>query len=254
MDLPTMTTPALHPATHRASPRQATHRADFLSACDEDRRAVSDGTHESEVRRRLPELLPDLEARALRLARDRALAEDTLQDAIERALRFEHQYEPNSNLRAWLLRILQSVFISRCRSRRRELRAMQALTGDPCAPLFSEATAPSMSELSPNTARALGAIPGSFRQAIELVDLAELSYRDAAETIGVPLGTVMSRLHRGRRLLAQALGEAQAATHAGGSACAEESRGKRVGVRGILADKSDVAAEPGGGLGVSVAA
>jgi RNA polymerase sigma-70 factor (ECF subfamily) len=54
-------------------------------------------------------------------------------------------------------------------------------------------------------ARALGALPEPFRRAIELVDLADLSYRDAAATLGVPLGTVMSRLHRGRRMLAEAL-------------------------------------------------
>jgi RNA polymerase sigma-70 factor (ECF subfamily) len=54
-------------------------------------------------------------------------------------------------------------------------------------------------------ARAVAALPSHFREALELVDVAELSYRDAAEIIGVPLGTIMSRLHRGRRLLAEAL-------------------------------------------------
>ena len=55
--------------------------------------------------------------------------------------------------------------------------------------------------------RALGALPASFRQAVELVDVADMSYRDAAAIIGVPLGTVMSRLHRGRRILAEAIRE-----------------------------------------------
>jgi RNA polymerase sigma-70 factor (ECF subfamily) len=59
--------------------------------------------------------------------------------------------------------------------------------------------------LSSPVARAVAGLPDHFREALELVDLAELSYRDAAEIIGVPLGTVMSRLHRGRRLLAEAL-------------------------------------------------
>ncbi len=158
----------------------------------------------SELRRRLPELLPELRSRALRMARDASEADDVVQDTVERALRFEHQYEPDSNLRGWLARILHSVFITRCRSQRRQQRAFQTVALDPCAWMASDPT-PAMCELSPNAARALGAIPESFRQAIELVDLADLSYRDAAEAIGVPLGTVMSRLHRGRKLLAQAL-------------------------------------------------
>ena len=56
-------------------------------------------------------------------------------------------------------------------------------------------------------ARAVAALPTHFREALELVDVAELSYRDAAGIIGVPLGTIMSRLHRGRRLLAEALSD-----------------------------------------------
>lgn len=234
-----MTISALHPAMPGALRPDANPGADLSSA--PNRRvfhARSDQSEKSELRRRLPELLPALEARALRLTRDPALAQDTLQDAIERALRFEHQYEPNSNLRAWLLRILQTVFVSRCRSRRRELRAMQTLIGDPCATFLAEA-GPSMLELSPNAARALGAIPGSFRQAIELVDLADLSYRDAAEMIGVPLGTVMSRLHRGRRLLALALGEAQ------GSSGTESAPPARVG--GVADCKAEGASGAGEG-------
>jgi RNA polymerase sigma-70 factor, ECF subfamily len=160
----------------------------------------------SEVRRKIPELLPDLRVRAMRLARDPAVADDILQDALERALRFEHQYEAETNLRAWMSRILLSVFISRCRRLRRERRATESLATDPCAWIAKDAP-PSMLELSPCAVRALSAIPDSFRQAIELVDIAELSYRAAADTMGVPLGTVMSRLHRGRKLLAQALAE-----------------------------------------------
>jgi RNA polymerase sigma-70 factor (ECF subfamily) len=160
----------------------------------------------SEVRRRIPELLPDLRVRAMRLARDPAVADDILQDAVERALRFEHQYEAETNLRAWMSRILLSVFVSRCRRLRRERLAVERLAEDPCAWTLPEA-GPSMRRLSPCAARALGAIPDAFRQAIELVDIADLSYRDAADTMGVPLGTVMSRLHRGRKLLAQAFAE-----------------------------------------------
>jgi RNA polymerase sigma-70 factor (ECF subfamily) len=166
---------------------------------------------ESELRARLTAHLPDLYSRALRLSRNDAVAQDVLQDTVERALRFEGQYEQGSNLRAWLQRILLSVFITRCRRTRRERRALENLTHDPCAWTMPEAREGSLS-LSPPVQRALAALPASFRQAVELVDVADLSYRDAAEIIGVPLGTVMSRLHRGRRILADAIRERAVAT------------------------------------------
>ena len=161
---------------------------------------------ESELRARLTAHLPDLYLRALRLSRNDAVAQDVLQDTVERALRFEGQYEQGSNLRAWLQRILLSVFITRCRRMRRERRALENLTHDPCAWTFPEPREGSQS-LSPSMQRALASLPENFRQAVELVDVADLSYRDAAEIIGVPLGTVMSRLHRGRRILAETIRE-----------------------------------------------
>jgi RNA polymerase sigma-70 factor (ECF subfamily) len=168
-------------------------------------------SRESELRSRLSSYLPDLYNRALRLSRNEAIAKDVLQDTFERALRFESQYEPNSNLRAWLQRILLSVFVTRCRRLRREHRAIECLTHDPCAWTAPEA-APATQALSPAIARALGSLPEPFRRAVELVDVSDLSYRDAAVTLGVPLGTVMSRLHRGRRMLAAAL-RPQAESH-----------------------------------------
>jgi len=81
---------------------------------------------------------------------------------------------------------------------------LENLTHDPCAWTSPEQPA-AVQKLSSPVARAVAELPPLFRQALELVDLAELSYRDAAEVIGVPLGTVMSRLHRGRRLLAEVL-------------------------------------------------
>jgi RNA polymerase sigma-70 factor (ECF subfamily) len=164
-------------------------------------------TNPTELRHRMGEHWPDLRARALRLSRDEAAAQDLLQDTFERALRFEQQYEPNSNLRAWLHRILLSVFISRCRRSRRERRALENLTHDPCAWTRAEPTTLGHT-LSPRAASALAKLPFSFRLAVELVDLGDMSYRDAADTIGVPLGTVMSRLHRGRRMLAESLRDA----------------------------------------------
>jgi len=159
---------------------------------------------ESELRARLAMHLPDLYNRALRLSRNDAIAQDVLQDTFERALRFEDQYAPDSNLRAWLQRILLSVFITRCRRLRRERTALENLANDPCSWTAPEGVAVTQT-LSPAVARALGSLPEAFRRAVELVDVSDLSYRDAAVVLSVPLGTVMSRLHRGRRMLADAL-------------------------------------------------
>ncbi len=160
----------------------------------------------TELRRALVTLRPDLHARALRMSRSSVVAEDLVQDTIERAMRFESHYIPGTNVRAWVFQILFSVFITRCRRSRREKNALAWLSTDPNA-WTVPAGAAAMAGLSPAVRRALGELPESFRKAVELVDLAELSYRDAAEAMGVPVGTVMSRLHRGRKLLAVTLRE-----------------------------------------------
>ena len=170
--------------------------------------AARSGPRASEVRANLASCFPELYRRALRLGRSEEVANDLVQDTFERALRFESQYEPGSNLKAWLQRILLSVFVTRCRRSRRERYALENLTHDPCAwTSFEQPNA--VQELSSPVARAVAALPPHFREALELVDIGELSYRDAADIIGVPLGTVMSRLHRGRRLLADALRDPQ---------------------------------------------
>ncbi len=162
----------------------------------------------SELRAALVALSPELYARALRLSRNGAVAEDLVQDTVERAMRFESHFIPGTNARAWLFQILFSVFITRCRRCRREQRALGSLTTDPCA-WTSQDSGPEMSRLTPALAAELACLPDSFRRAVELVDLEELSYKDAADRMGVPVGTVMSRLHRGRKLLASALRESE---------------------------------------------
>jgi RNA polymerase sigma-70 factor (ECF subfamily) len=147
---------------------------------------------------------PELFGRALRMSRSPSLAEDLVQDTIERAIRFETHYTPGTNLRAWVHQILFSVFVTRCRRARRERNALDHLTTDPCAWTSPDAAA-EMSDLSPPLRRALDALPKSFRDAVVLVDLQEMSYKDAASRLAVPVGTVMSRLFRGRRQLAQAV-------------------------------------------------
>jgi RNA polymerase sigma-70 factor (ECF subfamily) len=154
----------------------------------------------------------DLHARALRLTRDPVAADDLVQDSIERALRFRAQFQPGTSLRSWAQTIVFSLFVTGYRRRRRERDAVKILAVDPCA--WTERSIDSIDastlELSPPVRRAVEALPRAFREVILLVDVGELSYRDAAESLGVPLGTVMSRLHRARKQLAASLAPSSA--------------------------------------------
>jgi RNA polymerase sigma-70 factor (ECF subfamily) len=159
-----------------------------------------------EVETGLVEHRASLYKHAYRRTRDVVLAEDVLQEACVRALAFAWSYEPGTNVRAWLHQVLESSFLSRCRRRVRERRALDAMTFDPCAWTRKDASPP-MASLSPRVKSALAALPVNFREVLCLVDIADLSYRDAAEQLDVPLGTVMSRLFRARQRLAGALSD-----------------------------------------------
>ncbi|MES1174300.1 MAG: RNA polymerase sigma factor [Myxococcales bacterium] len=160
-----------------------------------------------ELRNKLPALLPGLQARALTLCKRKSDANDLVQDTVLRALCFASGYERDTNLRGWLQQILFSVFITRCRKSVRERRALGALASDPCAWTLPDASPPVRQSLTRPVSRALDALPSQFSAVVRLVDLEERSYKDAAIELSVPVGTVMSRLFRGRRLLAEALAE-----------------------------------------------
>jgi RNA polymerase sigma-70 factor (ECF subfamily) len=161
----------------------------------------------------LVDLMPELRGRACRLCGDPTTADDIVQDTVERALKFAKQYERGTNLRAWVYQILFSVFITRYRRSRREKNALKNLASDPCAWTMPErfAAPDAAGTLTTKTQGKLDALPESFRAVLKLVDLDELTYREAANELGVPVGTVMSRLHRGRKLLATQLLELEAA-------------------------------------------
>jgi RNA polymerase sigma-70 factor (ECF subfamily) len=161
----------------------------------------------AELRNHLPALLPGLNARALSLCKRKSDASDLVQDTLLRALCFESGYEHGTNLRGWLQQILFSVFITRCRQATRERRALSSLIGDPCAWTQPEAPPAVRQSLTRPVSRALEALPSRYSAVVRLIDLEERSYKDAASELRVPVGTVMSRLFRGRRLLAEALAE-----------------------------------------------
>src|SRR5712691_6252580 len=152
---------------------------------------------------------------ARRLVGSREEAEDLMQEAYARAFRSWQQYQPGTNLRAWLLRILTNLNIDRGRRSQRTPDLQPLEEGDYF--LYNKLES-SMDEnpdeervierLSQNAVvEALAEVPHDFRDVVVLVDIGEFSYADAAQILDIPVGTVMSRLHRGRRVLKQHLAE-----------------------------------------------
>jgi RNA polymerase sigma-70 factor (ECF subfamily) len=155
---------------------------------------------------------------ARRLVGSREEAEDLVQQTYERAFRSWRQYTPGTNLRAWLLRILTNLNIDRGR---RQQRAPQTTSIDSEAGdyFLYDKLASQMPDDNPDEERvlerlsqdsivdALADVPHDFRDVIVLVDIGEFSYADAAQILDIPMGTVMSRLHRGRRILKKNLAD-----------------------------------------------
>ncbi len=140
--------------------------------------------------------VPELTRAALRLARNAALADDLMQESLTRAWQARERFQSGTNARAWMHRILFNTYINHYRQKRRETEAMlelrhelKPLRREPCDGLGDEVR------------QALAALSPEFREAVLLVDLDDMSYQDAAETLACPVGTVMSRLHRGRKQL-----------------------------------------------------
>ena len=147
---------------------------------------------------------------ALRLTSNPADAEDLVQDTYLKAFRSAGQFQPGTNLKAWLFTILHNTFLNRRRRAAREPIAAEpeeierATTG-----LSAAAATPEQlllrDTLDADLQAALDALPEAFREAVWLRDVEEFSYAEIASMLGIPIGTVMSRISRGRRLLYQAL-------------------------------------------------
>lgn len=155
---------------------------------------------------------------AYRLTRNPRDAEDLVQDAMLRAYRFWDSFQENSNCKAWLFRILSNTFINHYQKKKRTREVLDAAIAEQSVMdgvLVQEHSVNQRdpegilldSMLSDDVTRALDALPDDFRMAVVLCDIEGFSYKEIAEIMDCPVGTVMSRLHRGRRQLANGLRE-----------------------------------------------
>jgi RNA polymerase sigma-70 factor (ECF subfamily) len=161
------------------------------------------------------EYLDPLYAAALRLTRSAPDAEELVQNTFLRAFRFARKFEWGTNLKAWLFRIQTNAFINEYRHRGRERRYLERTATEP---IYDEVFDREAKEYASNPEshafstffkkdldRALEDLPDDFRIVVVLADLEGFSYKEIAQMIDCPIGTVMSRLHRGRRLLQREL-------------------------------------------------
>ncbi len=151
---------------------------------------------------------------ARHLANSREEADDLVQETYARAFRSWRSYTPGTNLRAWLLRILTNLNIDRGRRSQRApqmqpLEANDYYLYDKLAESDGQTDEDRVVERlsQDDIVGALAEVPHDFRDVIVLVDIGDFSYQDAAQILGIPIGTVMSRLHRGRRILKRELAD-----------------------------------------------
>ncbi len=161
------------------------------------------------------EHMDTLYATALKMTRNTALAEELVQDTYLKAFRFRHSFNRGSNLKAWIFRILTNTFIN---SYRRSINEQKYLDRAAVEPLYDQIIGSYAMDFSKNPEEhlfnkyfkeklndALDELPEDFRIAVTLSDIQGFSYKEIADIVEKPIGTVMSRLHRGRKMLQQKL-------------------------------------------------
>ncbi len=156
---------------------------------------------------------------ARRLVGSREEAEDLVQQTYERAFRSWRQYTPGTNLRAWLLRILTNLNIDRGRRQQRTPQTTSLDANEAGDYFLYNKLESQVADENPDEERvlerlsqdsiveALADVPHDFRDVVVLVDIGDFAYADAAQILDIPIGTVMSRLHRGRRILKKNLAD-----------------------------------------------
>lgn len=178
-----------------------------------------DFRHDNTTRKEFEELtLPHLDplySAALRLTKNDRDAEDLVQDTFLRAYRFFDKFERGTNIKAWLFRILTNTFINRYRRSVKERNIVEGSEKEAVQERFVSRRATEYAAnpeqflfdrlLSDDVLRAIDELPIDFRLVVILADLQDFSYNEIAEIVGCPVGTVMSRLYRGRKLLQKKL-------------------------------------------------
>jgi RNA polymerase sigma-70 factor, ECF subfamily len=180
----------------------------------EPRRVAEDARDRVRFEEEALDLADQIYRVARHLAGSREEAEDLMQETYARAFRSWRQFRPGTNLRAWLLRILTNLNIDRGRRLQRTPESQPLEEGDYFLynQLEQDVGEPDEERVVERLSQdsvvgALSKVPHDFRDVVVLVDLGEFSYQDAAQILDIPIGTVMSRLHRGRRILKAQLAE-----------------------------------------------
>lgn len=159
---------------------------------------------DAELRRQIAGLLPDLRAFARFLVRDRVAADDVVQDSIVRALAALDQFEPGTNLKAWLFTILRNQFYEQGRRRKRETTALQSRFDEEEAADPQQDARAAITDLQ----QLIWRLPPRLREALILVGAQEMSHEAAAAICNVPVGTMKARVSRARAGLAEMMSQA----------------------------------------------
>jgi len=153
---------------------------------------------------------------AFRLTRNREDAQDLTQSTMVKAFRFHEQFEKGTNMKAWLLTILRNTFINEYRKKSKEPNKVELLGNEPAKSASPDSNVPGviaqpdsyehlLELLDDPVRKALDSLPQEFRIAVIMSDLQDYSYKEIADVMNCPIGTVMSRLFRGRRLMREYL-------------------------------------------------
>lgn len=184
--------------------QRSTQADDVGAGTASDGAGTAEAAHSRAFQRDISALLPDLRGFARFLTRDANTADDLVQDTLVRALAAQAQFQPGTNLKAWLFTIQRNAFYEQARRRQRESRVMSSRIPPP------ESVAPAASHRGEiaDLQRMLFMLPPLLREALVLVGAQELSHEQAAAICGVPVGTMKARVSRARSQLARAVSEA----------------------------------------------